>query len=319
MAMAIFSFVPTPSALETSTGSFHRFRSSANSAPNPPIPPSTAGEKVLLARWRIRCLASSATAILTPASAYFIVGRLQDSTSSRMQRFGSWPLEASKWPRDESLVRTTGGRLERSRHRSPGPGQREAAYSLKHMEQSAPPYSAGVNDGVGVGQKARPDVAIPGVLGRVERHVNDHRRAKDVSAWHATPEAAVIGIFPVVAHREIAILRNLVGEPHIFVAARSLTRRRGLGGPERVIFLQTPAIDPNRSIVNVNFIAGKSDDAFHVVGLRRIKRWLEDDDLLPFGIAPERHVDIGEGDAGVVANSAHDQVIADQQRILHGA
>jgi hypothetical protein len=72
VAMATFSFVPTPSALETSTGSFHFLLSSANSAPNPPMPPSTPGVKVLLAWWRMRCLAASATAMSTPASAYFM-------------------------------------------------------------------------------------------------------------------------------------------------------------------------------------------------------------------------------------------------------
>src|SRR6202035_4539 len=70
--MATLSLVPTPSALETSTGSFHFLRSNANSAPNPPMPPSTPGVKVLLAWWRMRCFAASATAISTPASAYFI-------------------------------------------------------------------------------------------------------------------------------------------------------------------------------------------------------------------------------------------------------
>src|SRR6267143_1759207 len=70
--MATLSFVPTPSALETSTGSFHFFRSSAKSAPKPPMPPSTPGVKVRLAWWRILCFASSATAMLTPASAYFM-------------------------------------------------------------------------------------------------------------------------------------------------------------------------------------------------------------------------------------------------------
>src|SRR5260370_33531026 len=74
MATATLSFVPTPSALETSTGSLHFLRSSAKRAPKLPMPPSTQGVKVRLAWWRILCLASSATAIFTPASAYFMVG-----------------------------------------------------------------------------------------------------------------------------------------------------------------------------------------------------------------------------------------------------
>src|SRR6266851_5374837 len=88
MAVATLSFVPTPSALETSTGSLHFLRSSAKRAPKLPMPPSTQGVKVRLAWWRILCLASSATAIFTPASAYFMVGvtrvpRMRNATDDR--------------------------------------------------------------------------------------------------------------------------------------------------------------------------------------------------------------------------------------------
>src|SRR5260370_42474475 len=72
MAMATLSLVPTPSALETRTGSFHFLRSRAKSAPKLPMPPSTPGVNVRLAWRRILCFASSATAIFTPASAYFM-------------------------------------------------------------------------------------------------------------------------------------------------------------------------------------------------------------------------------------------------------
>src|ERR1700730_10520801 len=70
--MATLSLVPTPSALETSTGSFHFFWSRANSAPNPPMPPSTPGVKVRLAWCRILCFAASARGIFPPASVYFM-------------------------------------------------------------------------------------------------------------------------------------------------------------------------------------------------------------------------------------------------------
>src|SRR5580698_6208334 len=98
----------------------------------------------------MRCFASSATAIFTPASAYFIVSRLfwvgsfLHATTS-VQLAGSQPLGP-------------GGLEGRAiRHKSHGGGQPlrqlsaqplggyRAAYSLKHMEQSAPPYSSGMN------------------------------------------------------------------------------------------------------------------------------------------------------------------------------
>src|SRR5258708_398679 len=72
MAMATFSFVPTPSALETRIGSLYFFLSSTNNAPKFPIPPRTPFVNVRVARWRMRFLASSAAAMLTPESAYLM-------------------------------------------------------------------------------------------------------------------------------------------------------------------------------------------------------------------------------------------------------
>ena len=69
MAAATLSLVPTPSVLETSTGSRQRFRSSAKSAPNEPMPPITPRVKVREAMRRMRSLACSAREISTPASA----------------------------------------------------------------------------------------------------------------------------------------------------------------------------------------------------------------------------------------------------------
>ena len=71
--------------------------------------------------------------------------------------------------------------------------------------------------------------------------------------------------------------------------------------------------------MNVDGITGQADDALDVVRCIGRERWLEDDDLLAVRIAPERHVPAGKGDAGVVADTAHDEVIADQQGIFHGA
>src|SRR5947209_15387278 len=48
--------------------------------------------------------------------------------------------------------------------------------------------------------------------------------------------------------------------------------------------------------------------------LVRIKWGAEDNDLLPMRIAPERHVPARKGHAGIVAQAAHDQVIADEER-----
>ncbi len=65
---ATFSFVPTPSALDTSTGSRNRPVSSANSPPNDPICDSTPGVKVARASERIRRTVSFPASMSTPAS-----------------------------------------------------------------------------------------------------------------------------------------------------------------------------------------------------------------------------------------------------------
>src|SRR2546429_6242218 len=94
---------------------------------------------------------------------------------------------------------------------------------------------------------------------------------------------------------------------------------RPFGEPTRVVLLKTLAIDPYATIVNVDGLAGQPDDALHVVRGVRSKRRLEDDDLLAFGIAPQRNVPVGERHTCVVADAAHDEVIADEQRVLHRA
>src|SRR4029077_13999799 len=78
-------------------------------------------------------------------------------------------------------------------------------------------------------------------------------------------------------------------------------------------------IDPDRAFVEVDGIARQADDALHVVRLIGREGRLEDDDLLALGIAPERHVPVGERNAGVIANAAHDEVVADEESILHRA
>src|ERR1700757_4604953 len=139
--MATFSLVPTPSALETRIGSLYFFLSSSKSAPKLPIPPSTPLVKVRVARWRIRFLASSATAMFTPASAYFI------GVLALMIRF---------------YCRAT-------REGSPLSSQRFTA--LKNMEQPPPPHGSGMDDSVQVRQKAFANLpGLPCIRRRIQRH-----------------------------------------------------------------------------------------------------------------------------------------------------
>ena len=63
---ATLSLVPTPSALDTSTGSFHAAVSSLNRPPNEPISDSTPGVKVDFASFLMRRTVSFPASMSTP-------------------------------------------------------------------------------------------------------------------------------------------------------------------------------------------------------------------------------------------------------------
>src|SRR4029077_10986202 len=72
ISKATFSLVPTPSTLETSTGSAYFVLSTEKRPLKPPISLSTPRVKVLWARYLMRCLVRLARLMSTPASAYVI-------------------------------------------------------------------------------------------------------------------------------------------------------------------------------------------------------------------------------------------------------
>jgi hypothetical protein len=86
----------------------------------------------------------------------------------------------------------------------------------------------------------------------------------------------------------------------------------------RVRFIEALAVDPHAAFANVNCVSGETDDAFYEVWLIGSKRRLEDNDLLPLGIAPEGNVNVSERNAGVVTEAAHDEMVANEQSVFHG-
>src|SRR5580698_4440565 len=185
-----------------------------------------------------------------------------------------------------------------------------ATSGSKQPEQALPAHGTWMNKGIRVGKKSFANLAgLPGILPDRQRHVNHDRRANDVISRDAAPEAAVKRIEAVVAHHKIALVRNFEGK---LLLAR-------FAAPERVIFAESLAVDPDSAVMYVDRVAGQTDDALHVVRLIGRERWLEDDDLLAFGIAPERDVPVGEGHASVVADAAHDEVVADEKSVFHRA
>src|SRR5882762_2962753 len=296
VAIATLSLVPTPSALETSTGSFHFLLSRAKSAPNPPMPPSTPGVNVRLAWWRIRCFAASASAMSTPASAYFMKVLAAFVSGEGAQRF----LSFSFW---RMLCAAEGGSTARY-------FVLLGTISLKSPEQSLPAHQAGMDQRIRVSKKALANLAgFPSVGRNVERHIYHHRRADYVFARHATPKAAVVGIAAIVAHHEITIVRN-------FDRGMQVVRIGAAGG---VAFFKPCAVHPDGAVANIDGISRETDDSLDIVRRVRGERRLEDNYLLAMRIAPQRHVPIREGYAGIVADAAHDQVIADKQRVFHRA
>src|SRR6266478_3323470 len=246
----------------------------------------------------MRCLASSATAIFTPASAYFMRN-----------------LCASVSATDSGKVR---GPLFTSRNSFEHRGGRRRllptaiAYQdeLKRVKNALPAHDPGMQKGVGIRKKTFANLAgLPGFGRNIQRHVNNHGRSDDVIARDAAPEAAIVGIRSIVTHNKITISGNFVRRVQ-FV---------GFADAGGVLFHELLPIDPYSAVMNVHGVAGESNHAFHIVRLFRRKGRLEDDDLLPLGTAPERDVQTGERHAGVVADTAHDEVVADEQRVFHRA
>src|SRR6516162_3135096 len=151
----------------------------------------------------MRCLASSATAIFTPASAYFMVSRLHEwlraaGTSSVPCRAGTCERREAARKRSSTKVTLWMFYANKRPPARPSRGKEGGAYILKHMKQPAPPHGAGMNQGIPVGKEPGGDVAVPGVARRVQRHIDEHRRAEDVVARHATPVAGIERVLAVV-------------------------------------------------------------------------------------------------------------------------
>src|SRR6267143_5686931 len=171
----------------------------------------------------MRCLASSATAMSTPASAYFIKGLV-----ASFSIFASGANSHAKYK--------TGNLGRAQRGLAPARKYHDFTNPLKGPEDALPPHDAGMQDGVRVGEETLAKLTwFPGFRRNIERHVNHDWRADDVLARDAAPEPAVVGVAAIVAHHEVAVGGNGVGHVH-FV---------GLAAAVRVFFAQFLAVDPH--------------------------------------------------------------------------
>src|SRR5215471_8163101 len=181
------------------------------------------------------------------------------------------------------------------------------------MEQAPPADRAGMEDSVQVRLKTLAQISrLPRALRCVQRHIDDHGRTDDVLARNATPEARIKRILPVVPHCKVTVGRNSVRQNIFLVAESSLVHRgRSRAGRSDCVWLIQPfAVYPHGVLSHVHKIARKSDNAFHKIRLTGFERRLEDYDLLALRIPPKRNVNVGEWNARIVAEPAHDQVIA---------
>src|ERR1700733_9730867 len=99
---------------------------------------------------------------------------------------------------------------------------------LKDVEDALPTHRSWMDQHVGVGKETVDNVAwLPSFRVRIQRHVDHHRSADEVLPGNATPEAAVVRICSIVAHREITIVGNAIREYDIDSTALRVSRRCG--------------------------------------------------------------------------------------------
>src|SRR5262249_4433870 len=124
----------------------------------------------------MRCFAASATAMSTPASAYFM--------DEIWSRFPVRPAQTGRTQLDFG-DRQVGAAFTRTNSNTNN--------KLKRVEQTLPAHDARMQDRVRVREKSLAHFPwFPRIRRRIQRHVNHHRRPNNIFARHASPEPAVV-------------------------------------------------------------------------------------------------------------------------------
>src|SRR5260221_4341501 len=189
------------------------------------------------------------------------------------------------------------------------------------MKQPPPANFAGMNHRVGVSGNAIENRAgAPRLARGFNGHINDDRRADDVFARDAAGEAAVERIAAIIAHYENTAGRDGVREDISPSSERAeiVVRVSGLGAADSVVFAKAGTVDPDAAVMNIHGFARQADHPLDDVRRFAGNDGAENDNLLAIRRAPQRLVNIGERNADVVAEAAHDEVVADEQSIFHG-
>src|SRR6202044_839557 len=89
---------------------------------------------------------------------------------------------------------------------------------------------------------------------------------------------------------------------------------------DRVRFVQVHSVDEDLTGDNLDAIARHADAALDEIRIALFRQGrAEHDDLLTLRVAPQGNVPIGERNAGIVAESADDQMTAHQDGGFHRA
>src|ERR1700730_8746134 len=189
----------------------------------------------------MRCLASSATAIFTPASAYF------------MRKLCA-PVSSTDWGKIRGPQFTSRNSFERRGGRRRWlPTAIAYQDELKCVKNALPANDPGMQKGISVRKKPFANLAgLPGFGRNIQRHVNNHGRSDDVIARDAAPETAIKRIRAVVAHDKITISGNFVRRVQ-FV---------GFAGAGGVLFYELLPVHPHGAVMNVHGVTRKTNHTF---------------------------------------------------------
>src|SRR5580704_15226399 len=177
------------------------------------------------------------------------------------------------------------------------------------MEQTSPAHFARVDQSTEIRFKPLRHVPwLPHFLRRGDRHINDLRRADNIRSRHEAPITAVVGILAIVTHHEIVVRRHRKRRP-IFHRVRWLVA---------VWLVERLPAYVDHALLDFDRVARQADRALDEIRIPR-QRSAEHDNLLPLRIPPQGHVKVRKRNAHVVAEAAHNQVIAYQYGLLHRA
>src|ERR1700719_437059 len=181
---------------------------------------------------------------------------------------------------------------------------------LKSRKQPTPAHQPRVKQGVGIGVKSFAHLTrLPSVLTRLYGHINHHRRADDIGLGHKAPVPAIPRIFAIIAKNEVAARGNGNRAEVVDRVRRIMAVRLADGF----------AVNEDAALADLYAVSGHSDQALDEIFIAVRKRRMEDDHLLAARFAPEADVITRKQQPDVVAEPAHEQMIADEQRALHGS